>query len=48
MEATPPSYSFTVAPATTPSKLTCKKGTRKKTVKGKVKCAKIRHHKRHP
>ncbi len=49
VEANPPSYSFTVGVATTgPTKLTCKKGARKKKVKGKVRCVRThRHQKRH-
>ena len=47
VEASPPSYSFTVGTPATPPKRTCKKGFRKKTVNGKARCARIRHHKRH-
>ncbi len=46
-EASPPSYAFTVGTPTAPAKHTCRKGTRKKMVGGRLRCAKIRHHKRH-
>jgi hypothetical protein len=48
VEANPPSYSFTVGTSSsTAPKLTCKKGSRKKKVNGRVRCARVRRHKRH-
>ena len=45
VEASPASYSFTVASA--PPPLTCKKGFKKKTVRGAVKCVKVKRPKHH-
>jgi hypothetical protein len=45
VEASPPSYSFSIAPPRRPR--ACRKGYRKKTVRGKAKCVKVRRHKRH-
>jgi hypothetical protein len=45
VEASPPSYSFSVAAPQRPH--ACKKGYRKKTVRGKAKCVKVRRHRRH-
>lgn len=47
VEARPPSYSFTIAPAAQKKPLTCRKGFRKKTVHGTAKCVKVRHHRPH-
>jgi large repetitive protein len=44
VEASPPSYSFTVGP---PPARTCRKGYRRKVVRGAVRCVRIRHHRRH-
>jgi hypothetical protein len=44
-EASPPSYTFTVGPP--PPSRTCRKGYRKKTVRGVARCVKIRHRKHH-
>lgn len=45
VEASPASYAFTVASA--PPPLTCKKGFKKKTVRGVVKCVKVKRPKHH-
>lgn len=48
VEASPPSYSFTVGtPSRTTAKPNCKKGSKKKKVGGKVRCVRTGHHKRH-
>jgi hypothetical protein len=44
VEGNPPSYSFTVGP---PLPGTCKKGYRRKVVKGVSKCVRTRHHRHH-
>jgi hypothetical protein len=48
VEATPAAYSFAISSATRPPPLACRKGFRKKTVHGTVRCVKVkaRHHKR--
>jgi hypothetical protein len=44
-EASPPSYTFTVGRA--PRSRACRKGYRKKVVRGVARCVRIRHHKHH-
>lgn len=45
VEASPPSFSFAVGPA--PQARPCKKGFRKKVVRGTSKCVRVRHRKHH-
>jgi hypothetical protein len=47
VEASPPSYSFVVGSTPPARKPRCKKGFRRKSVHGAVKCVKVRHRKRH-